>query len=157
MQNIKMSFYKKFLEQVETWISLAFCSCFCPKYMHFLFISTIFVSQFSLFLCQGKCVLTVQLCDEALSEGERGEVQFFLSFTGSAQRHLTSTLKVNHATLQAVCPGERTTGPLDLWLYSQLHPNRDPLTFFLLKMTFLLHTHPKTELIEVGFMRELWG
>uniref|UniRef100_A0A671SG50 A-kinase anchor protein 13-like n=1 Tax=Sinocyclocheilus anshuiensis TaxID=1608454 RepID=A0A671SG50_9TELE len=49
---------------------------------------------------QGKCVLTVQLCDE----GEQGEVQFFLLFTGSAQRHLTSTLKVNHATLQAVCP-----------------------------------------------------
>uniref|UniRef100_A0A672T065 Uncharacterized protein n=1 Tax=Sinocyclocheilus grahami TaxID=75366 RepID=A0A672T065_SINGR len=48
----------------------------------------------------GKCVLTVQLCDE----GEQGEVQFFLLFTGSAQRHLTSTLKVNHATLQAVCP-----------------------------------------------------
>ncbi|RXN38571.1 A-kinase anchor 13-like protein [Labeo rohita] len=52
----------------------------------------------------GKCVLTVQLCDEALGEGEQGEVQFFLLFTGSAQRHLTSTLKVNHATLQAVCP-----------------------------------------------------
>uniref|UniRef100_A0A673LYL9 Uncharacterized protein n=2 Tax=Sinocyclocheilus rhinocerous TaxID=307959 RepID=A0A673LYL9_9TELE len=48
----------------------------------------------------GECVLTVQLCDE----GEQGEVQFFLLFTGSAQRHLTSTLKVNHATLQAVCP-----------------------------------------------------
>uniref|UniRef100_A0A8C2CCP3 Phorbol-ester/DAG-type domain-containing protein n=1 Tax=Cyprinus carpio TaxID=7962 RepID=A0A8C2CCP3_CYPCA len=52
----------------------------------------------------GKCVLTVQLCDEALGEGEQGEVQFFLLFTGSAQRHLTSTLKLNHATLQAVCP-----------------------------------------------------
>ncbi|XP_026071984.1 A-kinase anchor protein 13-like isoform X3 [Carassius auratus] len=52
----------------------------------------------------GECVLTVQLCDEALGEGEQGEVQFFLLFTGSAQRHLTSTLKVNHATLQAVCP-----------------------------------------------------
>ncbi|XP_052416840.1 A-kinase anchor protein 13 isoform X1 [Carassius gibelio] len=52
----------------------------------------------------GKCVLTVQLCDEALGEGEQGEVQFFLLFTGSAQRHLASTLKVNHATLQAVCP-----------------------------------------------------
>uniref|UniRef100_A0A673LIC2 Uncharacterized protein n=1 Tax=Sinocyclocheilus rhinocerous TaxID=307959 RepID=A0A673LIC2_9TELE len=52
----------------------------------------------------GECVLTVQLCDEALGEGEQGEVQFFLLFTGSAQRHLTSTLKVSHATLQAVCP-----------------------------------------------------
>ncbi|XP_042615467.1 A-kinase anchor protein 13-like isoform X4 [Cyprinus carpio] len=52
----------------------------------------------------GECVLTVQLCDEALGEGEQGEVQFFLLFTGSSQRHLTSTLKVNHGTLQAVCP-----------------------------------------------------
>ncbi|XP_067301287.1 A-kinase anchor protein 13 [Pseudorasbora parva] len=52
----------------------------------------------------GKCVLTVQLCDEALREGEQGEVQFFLLFTGSTQRHLTSTLKLNHGTLQAVCP-----------------------------------------------------
>ncbi|XDV18718.1 hypothetical protein PO909_024356, partial [Leuciscus waleckii] len=52
----------------------------------------------------GKCVLTVQLCDEALREGEQGEVQFFLLFTGSSQRHLTSTLKLNHGTLQAVCP-----------------------------------------------------
>ncbi|XP_051755326.1 A-kinase anchor protein 13 isoform X5 [Ctenopharyngodon idella] len=52
----------------------------------------------------GKCVLTVQLSDEALREGEQGEVQFFLLFTGSSQRHLTSTLKLNHGTLQAVCP-----------------------------------------------------
>ncbi|XP_056115148.1 A-kinase anchor protein 13-like isoform X4 [Rhinichthys klamathensis goyatoka] len=52
----------------------------------------------------GKCVLTVQLCDEVLREGEQGEVQFFLLFTGSSQRHLTSTLKLNHGTLQAVCP-----------------------------------------------------
>ncbi|XP_043100441.1 A-kinase anchor protein 13-like isoform X2 [Puntigrus tetrazona] len=52
----------------------------------------------------GKCVLTVQLCDEVLAEGEQGEVRFFLLFTGSAQRHLTSTLKVNNASLQAVCP-----------------------------------------------------
>ncbi|XP_039514843.1 A-kinase anchor protein 13 isoform X2 [Pimephales promelas] len=52
----------------------------------------------------GKCVLTVQLCDEALREGEQGEVQFFLWFTGSSQRHLTSTLKLNHGTIQAVCP-----------------------------------------------------
>ncbi|XP_051560253.1 A-kinase anchor protein 13-like isoform X2 [Myxocyprinus asiaticus] len=52
----------------------------------------------------GLCVLTVQLCDEVLVEGEQGEVEFFLLFTGSTQSHLTSTLKVNHATLQAVCP-----------------------------------------------------
>ncbi|XP_077084030.1 uncharacterized protein LOC143737014 isoform X3 [Siphateles boraxobius] len=52
----------------------------------------------------GKCVLTVHLCDEAIREGEQGEVQFFLLFTGSSQRHLTSTLKLNHGTLQAVCP-----------------------------------------------------
>ncbi|XP_048039691.1 A-kinase anchor protein 13-like isoform X4 [Megalobrama amblycephala] len=52
----------------------------------------------------GKCVLTVKLCDEALREGEQGDVQFFLLFTGSSQRHLTSTLKLSHGTLQAVCP-----------------------------------------------------
>jgi len=59
-------------------------------------------------------VLTVQLCDEALREGEQGEVQFFLWFTGSSQRHLTSTLKLNHGTIQAVCPGELIIGSLDL-------------------------------------------
>ncbi|XP_057188570.1 A-kinase anchor protein 13 isoform X2 [Triplophysa rosa] len=52
----------------------------------------------------GNCVLTVHLDDEVLREGEQGEVKLFLLFTGSSQRHLTSTLRVDHTTLQAVCP-----------------------------------------------------
>ncbi|XP_051947996.1 A-kinase anchor protein 13-like isoform X2 [Xyrauchen texanus] len=52
----------------------------------------------------GKCLLTVQICDEELIEEEQDKVEFFLLFTGSTQRHLTSTIKVNHVTLQAVCP-----------------------------------------------------
>ncbi|XP_077953992.1 uncharacterized protein LOC120808992 isoform X6 [Gasterosteus aculeatus] len=50
----------------------------------------------------GKCVLTVQLDDEDQTEEE--EVDFFLLFSGSSQRHLSSTLRVGHVTLQAVCP-----------------------------------------------------
>ncbi|XP_073667973.1 uncharacterized protein [Paramisgurnus dabryanus] len=52
----------------------------------------------------GNCVLTVHLGDEVLSDGEQGEVELFLLFTGSTQRHLTSTQRVNQTTLQAVCP-----------------------------------------------------
>ncbi|XP_073715756.1 uncharacterized protein [Misgurnus anguillicaudatus] len=52
----------------------------------------------------GNCVLTVHLDDEVLSDGEQGEVELFLLFTGSTQRHLTSTLRVNQTTLHAVCP-----------------------------------------------------
>lgn len=51
-------------------------------------------------------MLTVHLGDEVLSEGEQSEVELFLLFTGSSQRHLTSTLRVDHTTLQAVCPGQ---------------------------------------------------
>ncbi|TRY82586.1 hypothetical protein DNTS_030589 [Danionella cerebrum] len=54
-------------------------------------------------LIWGECVLTVDLCDEAPVEGEQ-ELEFFLSFTGSDQRHLTSTLKLSHGVLQTVCP-----------------------------------------------------
>uniref|UniRef100_A0A8C4HRR2 Si:dkey-172h23.2 n=1 Tax=Dicentrarchus labrax TaxID=13489 RepID=A0A8C4HRR2_DICLA len=50
----------------------------------------------------GRCVITVQLADEELA-GEEG-VDYFLLFAGSTQRHLTSTLRSNHDTLQAVCP-----------------------------------------------------
>ncbi|XP_056613508.1 A-kinase anchor protein 13 isoform X3 [Triplophysa dalaica] len=52
----------------------------------------------------GNCVLTVHLGNEVLREGEQSEVELFLLFTGSSQRHLTSTRRVNHTTLQAVCP-----------------------------------------------------
>ncbi|XP_053539354.1 A-kinase anchor protein 13 isoform X2 [Ictalurus punctatus] len=50
----------------------------------------------------GSCVLTVQLSDDELCEGE--DVEFFLLFTGSTQRHVSSTVKISHDTLQLVCP-----------------------------------------------------
>ncbi|KAF4082997.1 hypothetical protein AMELA_G00135030 [Ameiurus melas] len=50
----------------------------------------------------GSCLLTVQLSDDELCEGE--DVEFFLHFTGSTQRHVSSTLKISHDTLQLVCP-----------------------------------------------------
>uniref|UniRef100_A0A3Q1HDQ0 Uncharacterized protein n=1 Tax=Anabas testudineus TaxID=64144 RepID=A0A3Q1HDQ0_ANATE len=53
-----------------------------------------------LILRLGECVLTVQLDDEDAGE----EVEFYLLFSGSTQRHVSSTLRVSHITLQAVCP-----------------------------------------------------
>ncbi|XP_023253140.1 A-kinase anchor protein 13-like [Seriola lalandi dorsalis] len=56
----------------------------------------------------GECVLTVQLDDDdvcrAEEEEEEEEVEFYLLFSGSTQRHVSSTLRVSHITLQAVCP-----------------------------------------------------
>ncbi|KAM6972966.1 A-kinase anchor protein 13-like [Aplochiton taeniatus] len=53
----------------------------------------------------GDCVLTVQLADEEVSEDEEEDgVEFYLLFSGSSQRHLTTTRRVSHATLQAICP-----------------------------------------------------
>ncbi|XP_071383271.1 A-kinase anchor protein 13-like isoform X3 [Centroberyx affinis] len=51
----------------------------------------------------GRCVISVQLGDEELAEDEDG-VDYFLLFAGSTQRHLTSTLRSSHDTLQALCP-----------------------------------------------------
>ncbi|KAJ8340272.1 hypothetical protein SKAU_G00349050 [Synaphobranchus kaupii] len=51
----------------------------------------------------GECLLTVQLCDEERFEDEE-DVEFYLLFSGTTQRHLTSTLRISHVTLQAVCP-----------------------------------------------------
>ncbi|XP_029980593.1 A-kinase anchor protein 13 isoform X3 [Sphaeramia orbicularis] len=51
----------------------------------------------------GRCVITVQLADEELAADEEG-VDYFLLFTGSTQRHLTTTLRSSHDTLQALCP-----------------------------------------------------
>uniref|UniRef100_A0A3Q4H5U7 Uncharacterized protein n=1 Tax=Neolamprologus brichardi TaxID=32507 RepID=A0A3Q4H5U7_NEOBR len=51
-------------------------------------------------LLYGDCVLTVQL-----DEDEEKEADFYLIFSGSTQRHVSSTLRVSHVTLQAVCPG----------------------------------------------------
>ncbi|MCI4380420.1 hypothetical protein PGIGA_G00239570 [Pangasianodon gigas] len=55
-----------------------------------------------MFLC-GECVLTVQLSEEECVEDEE-DVEFYLLFSGSTQRHLTTTLRLSHVTLQAVCP-----------------------------------------------------
>ncbi|XP_066505455.1 A-kinase anchor protein 13 isoform X3 [Hoplias malabaricus] len=51
----------------------------------------------------GECVLTVQLSEEECVEDEE-DVEFYLLFAGTTQRHLTTTLRVSHVTLQAVCP-----------------------------------------------------
>ncbi|KAI9523074.1 hypothetical protein NQZ68_031163, partial [Dissostichus eleginoides] len=54
----------------------------------------------------GECVLTVHLEEDDVcrAEDEEEKVEFYLLFSGSTQRHLTSTLRVSHVTLQAVCP-----------------------------------------------------
>lgn len=54
---------------------------------------------------QGRCVLTVQLTEEEVAADD-GHMDYFLLFVGSTQRHLTSTLRSNHDTLQALCPGK---------------------------------------------------
>ncbi|XP_051545619.1 A-kinase anchor protein 13-like isoform X2 [Myxocyprinus asiaticus] len=51
----------------------------------------------------GECLLTVQLCEEECVEEEE-DVEFYLLFAGTTQRHVSSTLKISHVTLQAVCP-----------------------------------------------------
>ncbi|XP_070986773.1 A-kinase anchor protein 13-like isoform X1 [Oncorhynchus clarkii lewisi] len=51
----------------------------------------------------GECLLTVQLGDGERLEDEE-DVEFYLLFAGTTQRHLTSTLRISHVTLQAVCP-----------------------------------------------------
>ncbi|KAK7121707.1 hypothetical protein R3I93_022706 [Phoxinus phoxinus] len=51
----------------------------------------------------GECVLTVQLCEEECVKDE-DDVEFYLLFAGTTQRHISSTSKISHVTLQAVCP-----------------------------------------------------
>ncbi|NP_001084661.1 A-kinase anchoring protein 13 S homeolog [Xenopus laevis] len=50
----------------------------------------------------GDCVLTVQLTEERELVDD---VVFFLLFVGSTSKHLTSTRKVNSATLETITPG----------------------------------------------------
>ncbi|XP_067351168.1 A-kinase anchor protein 13 isoform X2 [Channa argus] len=50
----------------------------------------------------GRCVITVQLNDEELAADEG--VDYFLLFSGSSQRHLTSTIRSSYDTLKALCP-----------------------------------------------------
>lgn len=71
------------------------------------------------FSSQGECVLTLQLDDDDVCHAEEEEeVEFYLLFSGSTQRHVSSTLRVSHIILQAVCPG--TT--LCLTTTQALHP-----------------------------------
>ena len=72
----------------------------------------------SIRLYQGECVLTVCLEEEEAcgpvpdaksGGGGGGEKVFYLLFSGSTQRHLTTTLRVSNVTLQAVCPGTAHT------------------------------------------------
>lgn len=49
----------------------------------------------------------MQLTEEEVAADD-GDVDYFLLFVGTTQRHLTSTLRSNHDTLQALCPGKPT-------------------------------------------------
>ncbi|XP_014873609.1 A-kinase anchor protein 13-like isoform X5 [Poecilia latipinna] len=77
-------------------------------------------------LYQGRCVVTVQLSDEELAADDRG-VDYFLLFAGSTQRHLTSTLRSSHDTLQALCPAHNCCEVVLVTLCSATQtPSRDP-------------------------------
>ncbi|XP_077476026.1 uncharacterized protein LOC144089059 isoform X3 [Stigmatopora argus] len=56
----------------------------------------------------GRCMITVQLTDDELAMEGVGAAaaacNYFLLFAGSTQRHLSSTLRSGHDTLQALCP-----------------------------------------------------
>ncbi|XP_014873606.1 A-kinase anchor protein 13-like isoform X2 [Poecilia latipinna] len=74
----------------------------------------------------GRCVVTVQLSDEELAADDRG-VDYFLLFAGSTQRHLTSTLRSSHDTLQALCPAHNCCEVVLVTLCSATQtPSRDP-------------------------------
>ncbi|KAM9568319.1 A-kinase anchor protein 13 isoform 18-T18 [Salvelinus alpinus] len=65
----------------------------------------------------GECLLTVQLGDEDNLEDEE-DVEFYLLFAGTNQRHLTSTLRISHVTLQAVCPAHDCSESVQVTLCS---------------------------------------
>ncbi|XP_063053487.1 A-kinase anchor protein 13 isoform X2 [Engraulis encrasicolus] len=65
----------------------------------------------------GECVLTVQLCDDERVEEEE-EVEFYLLFAGSTQRHLASTLRLSQLTLQAICPAHNSIEVVQVTLCS---------------------------------------
>ncbi|XP_038872797.1 A-kinase anchor protein 13-like [Salvelinus namaycush] len=77
-------------------------------------------SSSSTVLCtgtRGECLLTVQLGDEDNLEDEE-DVEFYLLFAGTNQRHLTSTLRISHVTLQAVCPAHDCSESVQVTLCS---------------------------------------
>ncbi|XP_030642519.1 A-kinase anchor protein 13 [Chanos chanos] len=63
----------------------------------------------------GECVLTVQLDNEECLEDEE-EVEFYLLFAGTTQTHLTSTHRLSHVTLQAVCPAHNCSETVQVTL-----------------------------------------
>ncbi|KAG7468181.1 hypothetical protein MATL_G00140090 [Megalops atlanticus] len=65
----------------------------------------------------GECLLTVQLCDEERFRDEE-DVEFYLLFSGTTQRHLTTTLRISHVTLQAVCPAHNCCESVQVTLCS---------------------------------------
>ncbi|XP_047666584.1 A-kinase anchor protein 13 isoform X3 [Tachysurus fulvidraco] len=81
----------------------------------------------------GSCVLTVQLGDGELCERE--DAEFFLIFTGSTQRHVSSTLRISHDTLQLVCPAHDRCESVVVSLYSGgsdglvHHPSSEQMCF----------------------------
>ncbi|XP_061621436.1 A-kinase anchor protein 13 isoform X2 [Phyllopteryx taeniolatus] len=70
----------------------------------------------------GRCVITVQLTDEELDVNEDGgaaiTTNYFLLFAGSTQRHLSSTLRSGHDTLQALCPAHECCEEVSVTLCS---------------------------------------
>ncbi|KAK2841770.1 hypothetical protein Q5P01_011970 [Channa striata] len=65
----------------------------------------------------GECLLTVQLDDEDVRRAEEeDEVEFYLLFSGSAQRHVSSTKRVSRITLEAACPAHNVCEPVSVTL-----------------------------------------
>ncbi|XP_051920231.1 A-kinase anchor protein 13 isoform X2 [Hippocampus zosterae] len=74
----------------------------------------------------GRCVITVQLTDEELAADEEGaanaaNADYFLLFAGSTQRHLSSTLRSGHDTLQALCPAHGCCEEVSVTLCAVTH------------------------------------
>ncbi|XP_061670749.1 A-kinase anchor protein 13 isoform X2 [Syngnathoides biaculeatus] len=75
----------------------------------------------------GCCTITVQLTDEELAMDEEGgaatTANYFLLFAGSMQRHLSSTLRITHDTLQAVCPAHECCEEVSVTLFATTRCN----------------------------------
>ncbi|XP_075431346.1 A-kinase anchor protein 13 isoform X6 [Ascaphus truei] len=63
----------------------------------------------------GDCVLTVRLTEQTTREDD---VVFYLLFAGSTLKHLTSTRKVNSATLETITPGHDCCERVKVSLYA---------------------------------------
>ncbi|XP_043932367.1 A-kinase anchor protein 13-like [Protopterus annectens] len=63
----------------------------------------------------GDCILTVLLSDKDQLDGD---VVYYLLFSGSSCRHLTSTKKINSESLQTVTPAHDCCEPVKVSLYA---------------------------------------